>query len=316
MPEEALGTAPWDDAASGALREQAPWGRAWRRLRRDWTAWVALIVILAVVALAVSAGLLEHITGHSATDPNLETGTDFRGQPLPPGTNGYLLGTDNLGRDVLVRVAFGARSSLLVGLVASAIAMVIGVVTGVAAGYFKGWVDGVLGRVIDVVLSFPYLLVALVLAAVFGANVFIAVLVIAGFSWGPVARVIRGTTLSLREREFVTAAKAVGASRVRIMFLEIMPNLLSIIIVLTTLLIPLAVMFEASLAYLGLGDPPPAPSWGNMLYDASSISGYGAWWFLLSPAIALAATTVAFNVLGDSLRDALDPAMDRLVAPR
>jgi peptide/nickel transport system permease protein len=185
------------------------------------------------------------------------------------------------------------------------------VVVGLVAGYSGGAVDTVLARSMDVVLSFPFLLFAIALVAVVGPSLRVSILVIAFFSWAAVGRVIRGQTLSLREREFVEAARSLGASNLRIMFVELLPNLSAPILVYTTLLIPVAIVFEATLSFLGLGVVPPTPSWGGMLAD--SLQYYQvAWWFVLFPGLALLATTLSFNLVGDSVRDALDPNADRL----
>jgi peptide/nickel transport system permease protein len=210
-----------------------------------------------------------------------------------------------------VRIAYGARISLLVGVVSTVLAVAAGVVVGLVAGYSGGAVDTVLARFMDVVLSFPFLLFAIALVAVVGPSLRVSILVIAFFSWAAVGRVIRGQTLSLREREFVEAARSLGASNLRIMFVDLLPNLSAPILVYTTLLIPVAIVFEATLSFLGLGVVPPTPSWGGMLAD--SLQYYQvAWWFVLFPGLALLATTLSFNLVGDSVRDALDPNADRL----
>jgi len=266
------------------------------------------------VVLAIAAPLLEALTGHSATITNVDTGTDANGQPLPPG-GGFLLGTDNLGRDVLVRIAYGARISLLVGVLATAIATVVGVVVGLFAGYFGGWLDSILARIMDVVLSFPYVLFAIVLVSVFGSSLPLTILVIAFFSFAAIGRIVRGQALSQREKEYVEAAHSLGAGNLRIMFVDILPNLVAPVIVLATLLIPAAIIFESTLSFLGLGVQPPTPSWGNMLSDAEGV-GFQAWWFYIFPMLFLLATTLAFNLLGDAVRDALDPRTERIFAGR
>ena len=292
------------------------WRLTWRRLRRDPAAIVAVIVIAVIALLAIGAPLLAWVTGHPADPPNLEGGTNALGQPLPPGTSGYLLGTDNLGRDVLVRVAYGARASLFVGLVATAVATLAGVSLGLLAGFLGGWIDTLLARSMDVVLSYPYLLLALALVSVYGASLLVTILVIALFGWAAIGRVVRGQTISQRQGEYVKAAQALGASDLRIMFIDILPNVLAPVIVLATILIPFAIVLEASLSFFGVGIAPPTASWGNMLSDVQSSGGYQAWWFWLFPSAALALTTIAFNMLGDAVRDALDPNVDRLHSAR
>ncbi len=270
----------------------------------------SVVVICCLVILALAAPLISRLVGHGPDTQYRTTGLTPDGLPVGPSRT-FLLGTDNLGRDILVRIAYGARISLLVGVVSTLLAVVTGVVVGLVAGYSGGAVDTVLARFMDVVLSFPFLLFAIALVAVVGPSLRVAILVIAFFSWAAVGRVIRGQTLSLREREFVEAARSLGASNLRIMFVELLPNLTAPILVYTTLLIPVAIVFEATLSFLGLGVVPPTPSWGGMLAD--SLQYYQvAWWFVLFPGLALLATTLSFNLVGDSVRDALDPNADRL----
>ncbi len=306
---------PLEERAAGGIEARSPLRLVLARLRTDRVAIASVAVILLIVALAIAAPLIAGITGHGPTDTNVDGGTDANGQPLPPGSAGYLLGTDNLGRDILVRIAYGARISLLVGVLATAIAAVVGVVIGLVAGYFGGWLDSILARVMDVVLSFPYVLFAIVLVSVFGPSLPLTILVIAFFSFAAIGRIVRGQALSQREKEYVEAAHSLGAGNLRIMFVDILPNLVAPVIVLATLLIPAAIIFEATLSFLGLGVVPPTPSWGNMLSDAEGV-GFQAWWFYIFPMLFLLATTLAFNLLGDAIRDALDPRTERIFAGR
>jgi peptide/nickel transport system permease protein len=307
--------APPEEPAVKGIEGRTPLQLVVARLRTDRVALASIVMILLIVVLAIAAPLLAAITGHSATVTNVDNGTDSNGQPLPPGTAGFLLGTDNLGRDILVRIAYGARISLLVGVLATAIATIVGVVVGLFAGYFGGWLDNVLARIMDVVLSFPYVLFAIVLVSVFGSSLPLTILVIAFFSFAAIGRIVRGQALSQREKEYVEAAHSLGAGNLRIMFVDILPNLVAPVIVLATLLIPAAIIFEATLSFLGLGVQPPTPSWGNMLSDAEGV-GFQAWWFYIFPMLFLLATTLAFNLLGDAVRDALDPRTERLFAGR
>jgi peptide/nickel transport system permease protein len=304
-----------EEPATGRIEGRSPLRLVLARLRTDRVALASVAVILLIVALAIAAPLIAGITGHGPTDANVDGGTDANGQPLPPGSAGYLLGTDNLGRDILVRIAYGARISLLVGVLATAIATVVGVVIGLVAGYFGGWIDSILARLMDVVLSFPYVLFAIVLVSVFGPSLPLTILVIAFFSFAAIGRIVRGQALSQREKEYVEAAHSLGAGNLRILFVDILPNLVAPVIVLATLLIPAAIIFEATLSFLGLGVVPPTPSWGNMLSDAEGV-GFQAWWFYIFPMLFLLATTLAFNLLGDAVRDALDPRTERLFAGR
>jgi peptide/nickel transport system permease protein len=296
-------------APTGAIEGRDPWRLAWDRLRRDPAAVGSAVVIVLLAAAALAAPAIAHAVGHGPNDQYPNLGLTTSGLPVGPSRH-FLLGTDNLGRDLLVRIVYGARISLMVGLVATLLATVAGVVVGLVAGYFGGVVDVVLARFMDVVLSFPYLLFAIALVSVHGPSLAITVLVIAFFSWAAIGRIVRGQTLSIREQEYIEASFSVGAGAGRVMFAEILPNLLAPVIVLATLLIPTAIVFEATLSFLGLGVAPPTATWGGMLSD--SLAFYQvAWWFPLFPGLALLATTLAFNLLGDSIRDALDPAGGR-----
>jgi peptide/nickel transport system permease protein len=294
---------------AGAIQGRSPWRLAWERVRRDPAAVASAATIVLIVVAAVAAPAIAHAVGHGPDDQYTDTGLTVAGLPVGP-SHRFLLGTDNLGRDLLVRIAYGARISLLVGVVATLLATVAGVVVGLAAGYFGGVVDVVLARFMDAVLSFPYLLFAIALVSVFHPSLAISILVIAVFSWAAIGRIVRGQTLSIREQEYIEAAWSVGSGTLRVMFVEILPNLVAPVIVLATLLIPTAIVFEATLSFLGLGVAPPTPTWGGMLSD--SLAFYQvAWWFPLFPGLALLATTLAFNLLGDSVRDALDPTAGR-----
>lgn len=291
------------EATAGAGR--GPLGLAWRRLRRDPVAWVSFTVIVLIVALAAGAPLVARLTGHGPDVQFRQTGLTADGLPVGPGAR-FWLGADDLGRDVLVRIAYGARISLLVGVLATVLAVAVGTLVGLLAGFFGGLVDTALGRLMDVVLSFPFLLFAIALVSIVGSSLTVSILVIAFFSWATVGRVVRAQALSIRQREYVEAARSLGAGELRIMFTEVLPNVVAPVIVYTTLLIPTAIVFEATLSFLGLGVVPPTPSWGNML--AESLQYYQvAWWFAFFPGLALLVTTVAFNLLGDAVRDALDP---------
>jgi peptide/nickel transport system permease protein len=299
-----------------AIEGRSPLRLALARLRSDRVAWLAAGMIVLMVLLALVAPLISAATGHSATNPDLVNGTNTFGQPYGPGQGGFLLGTDNLGRDVLVRVAYGARISLLVGVLATLLATIGGTILGLVSGYFGGWIDALLARLMDAVLSFPYVLAAIVIASVFGGSLALTIAVIAFFSWAAIGRIVRGQTLSQKEKEYVEAARSIGSGPFRIMFVDILPNLIAPVLVLGTLLVPVAIVFEATLDYLGVGVGPPTPTWGNMLADDQGSAGFAAWWFWGFPAIALLITTLGFNLLGDSVRDALDPRTERIFATR
>ena len=274
------------------------------RLRHDKVAIASAATIVIISLAAIFAPLISRAVGHGPNTQYLQTGLSPSGIPLPPSRT-FLFGTDDLGRDVFVRVVYGARISLLVGVAATGISITVGVVIGLLAGYYGSVVDTVLARFMDVVLSLPYLVFALALVSIVGPSLWISILVIAFFSWATVGRVVRGQTLMLKEREFVEAARSIGTGDLRIMFVEILPNVMGPVIVYATLLIPAAIVFEATLSFLGLGVVPPTPSWGNMLAESLPFFSV-AWWFVVFPGAALLLTTLAFNLLGDSVRDALD----------
>jgi ABC-type dipeptide/oligopeptide/nickel transport system permease subunit len=307
---EDTGAAPVDPEGK-AIEGRSPWLLGWQRLRRDRVAMISLIVIVLIVLMAVFAPLATTLTGHPPNEQYRQIGLTPDGLPKGP-TSQFWLGTDDLGRDILVRIAYGARVSLLVGVVATGIAVVIGVIVGLAAGFFGGVVDTVLARFIDIALTVPFLLVAIALVSITGPSLTITILVIGFFSWASVARIVRGQVLSLREREFVEAARSLGASDPRIMFVDILPNVLAPIIVYTTLLIPVVIVVEATLTYLGLGLPPPTADWGGMISDGQQYYTT-AWWFIFFPGAALLLTTLAFNLFGDGVRDAFDPRSDQLL---
>lgn len=291
------------------IEGRSPVRLALRRLRRDKVATISLAVILLIVLMAIFAPVFAAVTGHPPNEQYRVSGLTPDG--LPRGPNGtFWLGTDDLGRDVLVRIAYGARVSLLVGVVATAITVAVGVVLGLAAGFLGGIVDTLLARLIDVVLSVPFLLVAIALVSVTGPSMTVTVLVIGFFSWASVARIVRGQVLSLREREFVEAARSLGARDTRIMFVDILPNVLAPVIVYTTLLIPVVIVTQATLSFLGLGLAPPTADWGGMLSESQNYYTT-AWWFIFFPGLALLITTLAFNLFGDGVRDAFDPRSDR-----
>jgi ABC-type dipeptide/oligopeptide/nickel transport system permease subunit len=287
------------------IEGRSPWALAWSRLRRDRVAMASLVVIVLIILVAVFAPVVAALTGHPVNQQYRDTGLSPEGLPQPPSSE-FPLGTDDLGRDIAVRIAYGARISLLVGLVATMLTVIIGVVVGLVAGFLGGLTDTILARLIDVVLSIPFLLVAIALVAVTGPSLMVTVLVIGFFSWASVARIVRGQVISLREREFVEAARSLGSSNLRIMFVDILPNVLAQVIVYSTLLIPVVIVVQATLSYLGLGLPPPTPDWGGMISTAQNYYTV-AWWYIVFPGAALLITTLAFNLFGDGVRDAFDP---------
>ncbi|HET7358197.1 MAG TPA: ABC transporter permease [Nocardioidaceae bacterium] len=293
------------------IEGRSPWALAWDRLRRDKVAMLSLLVIILIALMAIFAPVFTVWTGHPPNEQYHSIGLTPNGLPKPPSGNFYL-GSDDLGRDVLVRIAYGARISLLVGVVATLITVAIGVVVGLAAGFLGGMVDTALARLIDVVLSVPFLLVAIALVSITGPSLTVTILVIGFFSWASVARIVRGQVLSLREREFVEAARSLGSGNSRIMFIDILPNVLAQVIVYTTLLIPVVIVVQATLSFLGLGLPAPTADWGGMISEGQAYYRV-AWWFVLFPSVALVVTTLAFNLFGDGVRDAFDPRTDQLL---
>jgi ABC-type dipeptide/oligopeptide/nickel transport system permease subunit len=321
--EEAPVAAAAEGEAAKKIEGHSPWVLAWRRLRRDRAAMISLGVVVFIVVIAIFAPVVAAILGHGVyqqfrgTNP---AGLSPLGQPVGP--NGtFLLGTDDQGRDILVRIAYGARISLFVGVVATAVTVFGGLVIGLAAGYFGGIVDSLLARFMDWLLAVPFLLLAISLISVVdvhpigplkpGLPVVITVLGI--FGWAAVGRIVRGQVLSIREKEYIESARALGAGPWRIMFIDILPNLLAQLIVYSTLLIPATIVGEAALSFLGVGVLPPTADWGEMISTSQNYYLYGSWWYLVFPSLALLITTLAFNIFGDGVRDAFDPRGDLFV---
>jgi peptide/nickel transport system permease protein len=295
-----------------AIEGRSPWQLAWTRLRQDKAAMISLLVIILLIVMALIAPLIAKWVGYAPDFGDRKFGQTEDG--LPVGLTGHhILGTDRFGRDILVRSVYGARVSLLVGLVSTALAVFFGVIIGASAGFYGGAIDTILARFMDVTLSFPYLLFALALAAAFGASTPLTIFVITFFSFASIGRIVRGQVLQIKEREFIEAARSLGAGSVRTMFVDVIPNLVAPVTVLGSMTIPTAIIFESTLSFLGAGSDPRTPTWGNMLSDATQ-SYTVAWWTLFIPAALLLITTLAFNILGDAVRDALDPRSERLFA--
>jgi peptide/nickel transport system permease protein len=302
----------------------------WERFREDKAAVAALVVIGILIFIAIAGGpIAQAVTGHSNThsyasqNANGPTTLDDFGIPKGPNST-FWFGSDGVGRDLFVRTMYGTRTSLIVGVVASGIAVMIGLIVGLIAGYFRGFVDTALSRIGDVMLALPALLISIGIVAACssskqgcnlgitsiqpGLALVISIIVI--FTWPYIARLVRGFALSLREKEFVEASRSLGASHTRIIVREILPNLAGPMIVYTTLLIPQTILYEAALSYLGLGVPQQVASWGGLLNEAQQFYDT-AWFLMLFPGLLLVITTLAFNLLGDGLRDALDVRADR-----
>lgn len=278
------------------FERRSEWMRAWRRFKANRLAVVGLVFIVLLCLMAIFADVIvpydpiEIVSGKRGEAPSFE----------------HPLGWDHVGRDLLARVVFGSRVSLTVGLSASAISVVIGVFVGVVAGYFGGWTDAVLSRVIDTLMSFPIIALLIVLSAVLGPSLITTIVVIGATTWARYARVVRGDVFSLKERDFIVAARALGAKERRIIWRHIIPNLLGPVIVLASLGVGSIIILESALSFLGLGIRPPNPSWGGILADGRAfITLYPH--ISIAPGIMIVITVLVFSFVGDGLRDALDP---------
>ena len=304
------------EGKTAAIAARSPMQLFWRRLKRDKVALASGVFVLLLVFAAVFAPLLVNLVG--TTGPNDQNPGTLDSFGTPTGPSGdHIFGVDTLGRDVFARVLYGARVSLQVAIIATGISVAIGVITGMIAGYYRGWTDTGLSRLVDVLLAFPILLFGIGLASacslgngcaggLIQPGLGVVIFVIAFVNWTYIYRIIRGQVLSLREKEFVDAARSLGAPNRRILFREVLPNLVAPIIVYSTLIIPQNILFEAALSFLGVGVQPPDASWGDMLADATEIFDT-SWWFMFFPGAALLLTVLAFNLLGDGLYDALNP---------
>ena len=291
--------------AQATLPSRGYWSRAWERLLRNRLAVVGLAVIALLAAAALFAPLI------APHDPSAQDVLNARQDPSleHPG------GTDNLGRDVLSRLIYGARISLTVGLLAQAVVLGIGLPLGLIAGFRGSWADTAIMRFTDLVYAFPDLLFIILLRAVLGGNVMTLFLIIGFVTWVDVARLVRGQTLSLREREYVTAARALGATDREIMTRHLLPNLTGPLVVLLALGVPRAIFIEAALSFIGFGVDPRIPSWGSMVQEGQAGIVGGNLHLVIFPAAAIALLTLAFTFLGDGLRDALDPNVDGRARP-
>ncbi|MEW1696751.1 ABC transporter permease [Streptomyces sp. NPDC093249] len=307
-----------------AIEGRSPWKIAWTRLKRDKLALAGAFVVVFLVLVAVFAPLIVGLLGHppdefheDQIDPLFGTPTGAWGGM----SSDFLLGVEPVnGRDVFSRIVYGARISLLVAFLAAVFAVALGTVLGIVAGYFGGWVDAVLSRVMDVMLAFPQLLFTIALVSVLpnellgiegsGVRIGALVVVIGFFGWPYVGRIVRGQTLSLREREYVEAARSLGAGRLYILRKELLPNLVAPITVYATLMIPTNILTEAALSFLGAGVKPPTASWGQMLSKAVNTYESDPL-FMVIPGLAIFITVLAFNLFGDGVRDALDPKGSR-----
>jgi len=273
----------------------------WKQFRKDKAALVGLAVIVAVVIAAAGAPWF------APFDPNEQffDGLTIEGSPLPPSMR-FLFGTDTLGRDQFSRVMYGGGTSLLIGILANGAAVMIGTMLGVTAGYVKGVVGAAIMRFTDLMMAFPALLLGIALASLLKPSLFIVALVIALVNWVQIARVIYAQTLALSEREFIEAARALGAGPWRVLLRHLVPHLVPTVLVYGTLGIATTVLYEATLSFLGVGVQPPTPSWGKMIFESQSYY-LTAPWLVFIPGAAILIVALAFNLVGDGLRDALDP---------
>ncbi len=287
-------------STAGGMLEPVPQARGWRtarRFARNKLAVVGLVIIVLLYLTAILAPLLIRY-------PYDELHSGVRNTP-PSAT--YWLGTDRNGRDVYSRLIWGGRISMAAGFASVVIIMTIGVALGALAGFFGGLIDQAVMRFTDILLSIPLILLLITAASLFQPGLRTTIIVIGLASWPGTARLVRGQFMALKEQEYITAARSIGASSPRIMFRHLFPNTLPIIIVQATIWLSYAILLEASLSYLGLGVVIPTPSWGNMLQDGQREMLSGAWWLTFFPGIAIFLTVLSFNLVGDGLRDALDP---------
>jgi oligopeptide transport system permease protein len=277
---------------------RSPWADARVRFMRNKAA-VASLAMLLVIALVCIVG--------PALLPNQFDSVDWDAMKLPPTwVNMHWWGTDESGRDLLVRCLVGGRISLMVGLLATTASVALGIAWGATAGFLGGKVDSVMMRIVDMMYAIPYLLIAILLVTILGREFYLVVLAITAFSWMDMARVVRGQTLSLRTMEFVEAARSIGVPTRRIIFAHIVPNLLGIVVIYTTVTVPGVILTESVLSFLGLGIQEPMTSWGVLIEDGTKVMDVAPW-MLLFPAALLSITLYCFNFIGDGLRDALDP---------
>jgi len=302
---------------------RSPWEIFWDRFRQDRVAIAGSIFIICLIIVAVFAPVISRVLVHHGPNDLFDNMTNEIGLPKGPNQQ-FWFGADTVGRDVFVRTIYGARTSLIVAFLATGISVIVGIILGVSAGFFRGATDTIISRAIDIVMSLPVLLFAIGIAAacsitakgclagLIQPGLILVVIVISLVNWTYIARIVRGQVFSLREKEFIEAARSLGSGNTRIMFKELLPNLAAPIIVYATLIIPANILFEASLSFLGVGIPQTTPSWGRMLSDASSNQIFTvAWWMMFFPGLFLLLTTLAFNLVGDGLRDALDPKTAR-----
>jgi peptide/nickel transport system permease protein len=301
----AAGEAGYWSPDAAIIEHKGTWQEVWERFRKDKFAVAGLVAIGILVFVAIAA---PWIAPHNPTT-QYDDGLTMKGMPVGSSAK-FWLGTDTLGRDLLSRLMYGARVSLVIGILANGLALLLGVIFGLTAGFFRGATETLIMRATDVMMAFPIYLLAVALVSVFKPGLWILIFVIGFVYWTPMTRVIHGEVLSIREKEFVAAARLTGCSNVRILYRHILPHLVAPIIVYTSLGIATTVLFEATLSYIGLGVQPPTPSWGQMISDGQNYY-LSAPFLVIFPGLAIMITVLAFNLVGDGLRDAFDPQQRR-----
>ncbi len=290
--------------AAAEVKGRSPWADARRRFRRNKAAMFGLVILILVAAFAL-------LGSHLATWSNEEMDFSVMGQAAqlgaPNWANGHYFGTDDLGRDIFSRTVQGTQVSLMVGLIGAGIAVVVGTLYGAVAGYAGGRTDAIMMRLVDVLLAIPYMFVLTLLLVIFGRSMSMLFLGIGLISWLEMSRIVRGQTLSLKNREFIEAARATGVPSWKIILRHIVPNLLGVVAVYATLLVPLMILSESFISFLGLGVQEPLTSWGALISEGAGTMNYGTIWQLLFPLFFFCITLFAFFFVGDGLRDALDP---------
>jgi len=309
MSDTAKHTAPALDAGLPPMAPAATWRkelrRAWRSMVASRWALVGLLILVVAIVVAIFGPML------SPMDPNRQ---NIMLRLVEPGGNGprgatFWLGSDALGRDVLSRLLYGARVSLLVGFAAILVGGTIGIIAGLVSGYFGGWVDDVIMRLGDIQLAFPFILLAIMFLVVLGPGLMNIILVLGIGQWITYARIVRAQTLSLREKEYVEAARAMGDSTLSILFRTILPNIMAPLTVIASFNVASVILSEAALSFLGLGVPPNVPTWGSMLSESREQLLSNRWWLAVFPGLAIVFVVLAFNIIGDWLRDYLDPRL-------
>ena len=285
-----------------SAKKDSYWRGVWRRLWANKLAIVSMVIILIIIALCIFVPMFSKYTVSQ---------TDVAVADSPP-TSAHLLGTDNIGRDLMVRLFYGGRISLGVAVAVTALECVIGIILGAISGFFGGIVDTIIMRLSEVFMCFPFLMLCITLQSIFGTSVKVLILILSVLSWPSIARIVRGQILSLREMDYMEACRALGISNYRQIFKHLFPNVLAYVIVYVTLSMASVILTETSLSFLGLGVSPPTPTWGNLIQSARNLLILKSkWWYWVPPGTLIFLSILCFNILGDGLRDAIDPKMQK-----